>query len=107
MIDTLLTVVADAFVVAGLVILTLAVLGIYRMPDVYTEVQAAAKGAALGIVALVLAAMVSGDGKIIARAILIAAFLLITAPLAAHALVRAAHQTGEPMYEGDGESEER
>ncbi len=106
MIDTVLTIAADAFAVLGLVLLSVAVLGIYRMPDVYTEVQATAKGAALGIVALVVASMFTGDGAVIARAILIAAFLLVTAPLAAHALLRAAYRSDEPMYDGDGESQE-
>lgn len=101
--DAVLSAAAGVLVVLGLVILTLAVAGIYRMPDVYTEVQATAKAAALGILALVLAALLTGDGPIIARAVLIAAFLLVTAPLAAHALVRAAYLSDEPMYRGDEE----
>ncbi len=94
---------AGALVVFGLLVLTIAVVGIYRMPDVYTEIQATAKGAPLGIVALALAALLAGDGPVIARAILIAAFLLITAPLAAHALARAAYLSDEPMYRGEDE----
>lgn len=101
--DTVLSVAAGVLVVLGLVILTLSVAGIYRMPDVYTEVQATAKGAALGVVTLVLAALLTGDGPIIARAVLIAAFLLVTAPLAAHALARAAYLSDEPMYRGEEE----
>jgi multicomponent Na+:H+ antiporter subunit G len=100
-----LSVAAGILVVLGLLVLTLAVAGIYRMPDVYNEIQATAKGAALGIVALALAAMLTGDGPIIARAVLIAVFLLITAPLAAHALVRAAYLSDEPMYRGEEEEE--
>ncbi|MEJ7782003.1 MAG: monovalent cation/H(+) antiporter subunit G [Solirubrobacteraceae bacterium] len=102
-----LSVAAGILVVLGLLVLTLAVAGIYRMPDVYNEIQATAKGAALGIVALALAAMLTGDGPIIARAVLIAVFLLITAPLAAHALVRAAYLSDEPMYRGEGEDASR
>jgi len=105
--DAVLSVAAGVLVVLGLIVLTLAVMGIYRMPDVYTEIQATAKGAALGVVALVLAALLTGDGPIIARAILIAAFLLITAPLAAHALVRAAYLSDEPMYRGKDEQASR
>jgi len=101
--EAVLSVAAGALVVFGLLVLTIAVVGIYRMPDVYTEIQATAKGAALGIVALVLAALLAGDGPVIARAILIAAFLLITAPLAAHALARAAYLSEEPMYRGEDE----
>lgn len=99
--DAVLSVAAGALVIVGLGLLTLAVVGIYRMPDVYTEIQATAKGAALGIVALVLAALLTGGGPVIARAVLIAVFLVITAPLAAHALARAAHLTDEPVYRGE------
>lgn len=105
--DAVLSVAAGVLVVFGLIALTLAVVGIYRMPDVYTEIQATAKGAAVGIVALVLAALLTGDGPVIARAILIAAFLVVTAPLAAHALVRAAYLSDEPMYRGEEEEASR
>lgn len=101
--DAVLSVAAVILVVLGLLVLTIAVLGIYRMPDVYMEIQATAKGAALGIVALALAALLLGDGPTIARAILIVVFLLITAPLSSHALVRAAYRNDEPMYRGDEE----
>lgn len=101
--DAVLSIAAGVLLVLGLVVLTLAVVGIYRMPDVYTEIQATAKGAALGLVALVLAALLTGDGPIIARAVLIAAFLVVTAPLAAHALARAAYLSHEPMYQGEEE----
>ncbi|HEV2819093.1 MAG TPA: monovalent cation/H(+) antiporter subunit G [Solirubrobacteraceae bacterium] len=103
--DAVLSVAAGVLVVLGLIMLTLAVVGIYRMPDVYTEIQATAKGAALGIVALALAALLTGDGPVVARAVLIAVFLVITAPLAAHALVRAAYLSDESMYGGGAEEE--
>ena len=102
--EAVLSVAAGVLVVLGLILLTLAVVGIYRMPDVYTEIQATAKGAALGIVALVGAALLTGDGPVIGRALLIAVFLVITAPLAAHALVRAAYLSDEPMYTGEEET---
>lgn len=98
--DAVLSAAAGALVVLGLLALTLAVVGIYRMPDVYTEIQATAKGASLGIVALVLAVALTGDGPAIGRAVLIAVFLVVTAPLAAHALARAAHLSDEPIYGG-------
>lgn len=99
--EAVLSVAAGVLLVLGLVVLTLAVVGIYRMPDVYNQVQATSKGAALGIVALVLAALLTGGGPVMARAVLIATFLLITAPLAAHALVRAAYLSDEAMYRGE------
>ncbi len=99
--DAVLSVAAVVLLVFGLLVLTLAVVGIYRMPDVYNEIQATSKGAALGIVALVLSALLTGDGPTIGRAVLIAVFLVVTAPLVAHALVRAAYLSDEVMYRGE------
>ncbi|MBD0282686.1 MAG: monovalent cation/H(+) antiporter subunit G [Thermoleophilaceae bacterium] len=88
---------ADALVVVGLVVCTLGVLGIYRMPDVYTQLHAASKGVVFGVAAFVLASLAAADGAIAARAVLIAAFLFLTTPVAAHAVARAAHTRRERM----------
>ena len=90
-------VVGDLLIVLGLAILTLAVYGVVRMPDVYTQMHAASKAAFLGIALLLLSAALRGDGAIIARAVLIAALLAVTTPVAAHVVVRAARRRGEEM----------
>lgn len=92
----MIALVADALVLLGLVVIALAVLGMFRMPDVYSQIQATAKASSLGIVVLLLAALAAGEGSIAARVVLIAAFLLVTAPVGAHSLARAAHIRGEP-----------
>jgi multicomponent Na+:H+ antiporter subunit G len=93
----MIAVLADVFIVIGLAILTLGVYGVVRLPDVYTQLHAASKGAFLGVAALLLSAAVRGDGAIIARAVLIIALLTVTTPVAAHAIVRAAHRRRERM----------
>ena len=89
--------VADAFTILGLAILTIGVYGVVRMPDVYTQLHAASKAGFLGVAALLVSAALEGDGAIIARAVLITALLSVTTPVAAHAVGRAAHRRGEPM----------
>jgi multicomponent Na+:H+ antiporter subunit G len=91
------TVLADVLIVLGLVIITVGVYGVVRLPDVYTQLHAASKAAFLGVAALLLSAAVRGDGAIIARAVLIVALLTVTTPVAAHAIARAAHRRREPM----------
>ena len=76
----------------GLAIMTIGVYGLFRMPDVYTRSHAASKASFLGVVALLGAAALQGDGAIAARAVLIAALLALTTPVAAHA--RAAARRG-------------
>jgi multicomponent Na+:H+ antiporter subunit G len=89
--------IADLLVVIGVVVTTLAVIGVYRLPDVYLKVHAAGKVASFAIVALALATVATRDGDTIVRALLITAFLVLTAPVSAHAIARAAATRGEPM----------
>ncbi|HEV2753952.1 MAG TPA: monovalent cation/H(+) antiporter subunit G [Solirubrobacteraceae bacterium] len=86
--------VADALVVLGLVVMTLGVVGLFRMPGVLLQLHAASKAVFLGVIAFCVASTATGDGQVIARATLIAAFLLLTTPVAAHAIARASHRTG-------------
>lgn len=88
---------ADAIIVFGLLIMTIGVYGVVRFPDVYTQLHAASKAAFLGVLALLVAAALSGDGAIIARVALISALLVLTTPVAAHAVAQAAFARGERM----------
>lgn len=101
-----MSVVAEILIVFGLVTISLGVVGLFRMPDVYTRVQAATKASSLGTIALLAAALLDGDGPSAARVVLIAGFLLVTAPVGAHAISRAAYRRDERVYgaadEGDG-----
>lgn len=92
-----LTWVADALVVLALVVMTVGVVGLRRMPDVYTQLHATSKAVFLGVIAVLAAAALSGEPSIIFRAVLIAAALVLTAPVAAHVVARAAYLLGEPM----------
>jgi multicomponent Na+:H+ antiporter subunit G len=94
-------------VLLGLVVCSLGVAGLFRMPDVYTQLHAASKAVVLGIVAFLLASLAAADGAIAARAVLIAVFLLLTTPVGAHAIARAAHARGEPMKTPGARDESR
>lgn len=88
---------ADALVVVGLLVCTLGVVGLFRMPDVYSQLHAASKAVVLGIGAFLIASLAGGDGAVAARVTLIAVFLVLTTPVGAHAIARAAHRRGTPM----------
>jgi len=88
---------ADALVVAGLVVVTIGVYGVVRLPDVYTQSHAASKAAFLGIVALLLAAALEGDGAILTRVVLVTVLLAVTTPVAAHVVAQAAWRRREAM----------
>lgn len=96
--EVLRTGVADALVVLGLLVMTVGVYGLLTMPDVYTQLHAASKAVFLGVIALLGAtALVADEPAVVYRAVLIAVFLLLTTPVSAHAVGRAAQLGAESV----------
>lgn len=95
MIETLLTLLTAAMIVTGGVFTLLAAVGIVRLPDVYTRMHAASKAGTVGSgLMLVAAGLHSLDGAILARALAGFVFFVLTAPVAAHLVAKAAHEAG-------------
>lgn len=68
-----------------------AAIGVLRFPDALTRMHASSKvGAFAGSLALIAAAAHFGEPGAVARALLAVVFLLLTAPIGAHLLGRAA-----------------
>lgn len=76
----------------GLFFMLVASIGVLRMPDLFTRMHAATKASTLGISGIALAALVHfADFAVTARLLLVISFFFLTAPVAAHALARAAY----------------
>ena len=87
--------------VAGAAFALLAALGLLRMPDVFTRMQASTKASTLGLGCLLLgAALQLGDFASFIRVVSIGAFILLTTPVAAHVIARAAYLADIPLWEG-------
>ncbi len=94
-------IVATVFLGAGLVFSFLAGLGILRMPDYLTRIQASSKAGTLGVGCLLIAVAVwFGDFDVVVRSVLIVVFLFATVPVAAHLICRAAYFRGAPLWSG-------
>ncbi len=93
--------IADALVILGALIMTIGVYGAIRMPDTYTKLHAMSKAVFLGVISLCAASLVTGDSAIILRVVLIGVFLLITTPISAFTIGRAAYLRQEPMQNDD------
>ncbi|MCF8373774.1 MAG: monovalent cation/H(+) antiporter subunit G [Bacteroidales bacterium] len=80
----------------GSIFLFLGALGLLRMPDVYTRIQAGTKASTLGTILSLL-----GIGMIIpgwyGKIIILIVFVLLTNPVSSHVLARAAHYIGIPL----------
>lgn len=89
---------ADLLIFCALLMLTVALYGVFRMPDIYTRLHAASKTAVFGVAPLLVVLMISGDASFISRALLIGAFVVCTTPVAAHAIASAAFETDPPDH---------
>ncbi len=91
----LLALLVAALMVAGALFSLVAAIGLVRFPDLYTRMHAASKAGTVGSGLLLLAVGVhSGDLATFGRACAGIVFFILTAPVAAHLLARAAHKAG-------------
>jgi len=87
--------------VSGALFMLLAAVGLVRLPDLYLRMSATSKAATLGASLVLLgAALDFGTAAAAGKAFVIVAFLLLTAPAAAHAIGRAGYRRGSPLWEG-------
>jgi multicomponent Na+:H+ antiporter subunit G len=91
MIEMVVPWLADGLALVGLVVLTLSVYGIVRFPDVTTRIHAAGQAGVMGVVPILLALMLAGDTAALPMALLVGSFLVLTSPIVAHEIGRAAH----------------
>jgi multicomponent Na+:H+ antiporter subunit G len=88
-----------AFVLLGGFFCFIAGLGVLRLQDVLMRMHASTKAGTLGSgLILVAVAIYFGDLATITRALAAILFLLITAPVAAHMIGRAAFRVGVPLW---------
>lgn len=88
------------FIVIGLIFDFFGCLGLVRLPDVYNRLQAATKCVTLGTSSILLGLFLfKGFGATGIKAILCLAFIILTAPVSAHALARGAYLSGVKLWE--------
>jgi multicomponent Na+:H+ antiporter subunit G len=87
--------------IAGATFGLLAGIGLLRMPDVFTRMQASTKASTLGLGCLLASvALRNPELSFVVRAASIAAFMLLTSAVAAHVIARAAARSGAPIWKG-------
>jgi len=89
------------FILIGLAFDVFGCLGLVRLPNVYNRLQAATKCVTMGTCSILFGTFLM-VGFIAAgiKALLCIIFLLLTAPVAAHAIARGAHRSGVPLWSG-------
>lgn len=93
------SIVGMVFIVIGLGFDILGCIGLIRLPDVYNRLQATTKCVTLGTCSILLGTFIlKGFCTTGTKAILAIVFLLLTSPVAAHALARGAHKSGVKLW---------
>ncbi len=89
-------IVGYAVILFGLAIMLIGSVGIIRLPDFFARTHASSMVDTVGIGVVVLGiAIIQGFTYDSVKVLLAGAFLMLTNPVAAHALARAAYQTGQ------------
>ncbi|MCA9952411.1 MAG: monovalent cation/H(+) antiporter subunit G [Anaerolineales bacterium] len=96
--ETILQFIAIIAVLIGTFFSVVGVVGLVRMPDVYTRLHATGKVGVFGVV-LLLAAAVAWTPLGWGRGLLLIVLLMIAGPVTAHAISSAAYRIGIPMKE--------
>ncbi len=82
--------VGDVLVVVSLLLLTLAVWGVWRMPDLLTQMHAASLISTVAVAPALAAAVITVGGPSWIRALLVLVLLALTVPVAGHVVAQAA-----------------
>lgn len=105
---TLLDWVVVALAAGGVFFGLVAAIGIVRLPDVYTRAHAASKSDTLGaVLSLAAVSIALNTTSATIKAVFLLAFLFLTNPTAAHAVVRAAEDQGIDPWTLEDTTEEQ
>ena len=97
----MIEVLAYAFIIIGITFDLFGCIGLIRLPDLYNRLQASAKCVTLGTCSILFGVFIKfGPTATGMKALVCIIFLLLTSPVAAHALARAAHRAGFKPCEG-------
>jgi multicomponent Na+:H+ antiporter subunit G len=96
----MINIVGLVFISIGLFFDFVGCLGLVRLPDVYNRLQASTKCITLGTCSILLGVLIIHGFTVVGiKAFLCMLFLILTSPVSAHVLARAAHKSGVKLCE--------
>jgi multicomponent Na+:H+ antiporter subunit G len=101
MLELLQTVASALLLLVGTLLLVLAGVGVIRMPDLFLRMSTSSKASSLGAASVLLGVAIAvGEVSVLVRAVAGVLFLVLTAPVAAHMIGRAAYELRVPLWRG-------
>ena len=93
-------IIALIFIIVGITFDLFGCIGLVRMPDIYNRLQASTKCVTLGTCGILLGVLVKfGFSAAGVKSLLCIIFIILTSPVAAHALARGAHKSGVKLWD--------
>jgi multicomponent Na+:H+ antiporter subunit G len=87
-----LDIVGVVLLALGLLLATIGLYGLLRMPDIFHQLHPAGLVTGPAVILVLLASAATGSAEIITSAALVILFVLITSPLSTHAIAQAARR---------------
>lgn len=84
----------------GVMFSAVGVIGLFRFPDVFSRIHSAGKVATLGIAFLSIGTVIF-QPELLLKGLVLVGFLLLTAPVSAHAIAIAAHRNFKRIQFGE------
>lgn len=89
-----LDVAGGVLLVVGLLLLTIALVGVLRMPGTYSQLHAQGLATGPGVICVLASSIATEDAATISYAAIGIVFTVLTSPVASHAIARAARRRG-------------
>lgn len=95
----MIEIISAAVILIGVIFVFISAIGLIRLPDFYIRVSAITKAATMGVASIMIGvAIYYNEVGVAVKAAAIVAFLLVTSPIAAHIIGRAAYEDGVPLW---------
>jgi multicomponent Na+:H+ antiporter subunit G len=89
MMSVVLDIIGGAFLLVGMVLLTISLIGLLRMRDTHDQLHAQGLATGPGVIAVLASSIATQDAKVISFAVLAIVFMALTSPVSNHAIARA------------------
>lgn len=103
---SLIDIVSSIFIFAGIIFILISAIGLIRLPDFYVRISAVTKAITLGITLILIGIEIHFNDLVIgSKIIAIIIFMLLTSPVSAHIIARAATKNRVPFWKRTNLSE--